>query len=502
MRQYGFAGVDVQRRRSDLWSKRNLPVERYYPEDTRAQPPPLSPCASESDGDSLSSWSPSSRKPRGRRYSTSSSDSDGYSGPSYSASRSTLRDGPNSWHSVVSYEYDKIPDAFKPRTLIGSDESLRDMAATHLPRLLEERPLDIGHVNKVFASRWFDDSHVAFATKGNGLYVVDVNQRQASLLRVPNLSSPNTRFRFKSGGIHAMDVNPSGTLLATGAENPCDVAVYRLPAFAPLAVGDRAHHDWLFDLKWLDDRVLASGSRDSVLALFRFDENELRDHDATSPNIAYPSIKCTASRTMQHMDKIRALTFSRWHKLITLVSSDSTINTLDARTLRSIESRHLDSHMEECVCVCHDAWHERSVCIGARSSFVFLDTRTLAAVHDVELPLRFSMVDGTRVNMVTGVRSISWRGPIVTLGTGDGELMFFDVRMCNFLPCYSDSGANWLRISDGWLNEENEMARDALNGAPSTAVYTHSYDPSGTRLFAAGGPIAEPSIGNYAAVWG
>ena len=35
----------------------------------------------------------------------------------------------------------------------------------------------------------------------------------------------------------------------------------------------------------------------------------------------------------------------------------------------------------------------------------------------------------------------------------------------------------------------------------SPAVYTHCYDESGTRLFAAGGPLAVEKKGNYAAVW-
>lgn len=34
-----------------------------------------------------------------------------------------------------------------------------------------------------------------------------------------------------------------------------------------------------------------------------------------------------------------------------------------------------------------------------------------------------------------------------------------------------------------------------------TAVYTHEYDPSGTRLFTAGGPIASTCHGNVAALW-
>lgn len=33
------------------------------------------------------------------------------------------------------------------------------------------------------------------------------------------------------------------------------------------------------------------------------------------------------------------------------------------------------------------------------------------------------------------------------------------------------------------------------------AIYTHCYDSSGTRLFAAGGPLPANLIGNYAGIW-
>lgn len=33
------------------------------------------------------------------------------------------------------------------------------------------------------------------------------------------------------------------------------------------------------------------------------------------------------------------------------------------------------------------------------------------------------------------------------------------------------------------------------------AIYTHCYDPSGTRLFTAGGPLPANLDGNYAGLW-
>jgi hypothetical protein len=34
-----------------------------------------------------------------------------------------------------------------------------------------------------------------------------------------------------------------------------------------------------------------------------------------------------------------------------------------------------------------------------------------------------------------------------------------------------------------------------------TAIYTHCYDPTGSKLFTGGGPLAVGLYGNYAALW-
>jgi len=59
------------------------------------------------------------------------------------------------------------------------------------------------------------------------------------IVRIPTLrSSPQRMSCDCPCGIHSVAVNPSRTLLATGGDNVNDVAVYRLPTFDPVCVGE------------------------------------------------------------------------------------------------------------------------------------------------------------------------------------------------------------------------------------------------------------------------
>ena len=100
--------------------------------------------------------------------------------------------------------------------------------------------------SQVFCSQWLSHKQVIFGTKCNKLMVLDVNTKH--LDQIPSLaSSENSNPPDQECGIHSIEMNPSGTLLATGARNSNDVAVYRLPTLDPICVGENAHNDWIFD---------------------------------------------------------------------------------------------------------------------------------------------------------------------------------------------------------------------------------------------------------------
>ncbi len=163
-----------------------------------------------------------------------------------------------------------------------------------------------------------------------------------------------------------------------------------------------------------------------------------------------------------------------------------------------------------------------------------------------------------------GVRSVSFREDVLTIGTGAGKVNFFDIRAGKYLELKCGHTCT-LTMGDGWLVSMNgasvkfSAARPCiilteLNGwnscmyqcrnlaqnerCPSVllstdvfhvsncnfgilfsqnhddtyrdyfvemdypnAIYSHCYDTTGTKLFTAGGPLPAGLWGNYAALW-
>lgn len=107
--------------------------------------------------------------------------------------------------------------------------------------------------------------------------VYDVNMRRVDA--IPTLTSNRCIGPDTQNGIHAIQINPSRTLLATGGRHSMDIGIYRLPTLDPVCIGDKGHRDWVMDMCWLDDQFIVSGSKDAKMALWRINTDDPDDSE-------------------------------------------------------------------------------------------------------------------------------------------------------------------------------------------------------------------------------
>lgn len=355
--------------------------------------------------------------------------------------------------------------------------------------MFKERPVALANMNKVFCSQWLSDRQVVFGTKCNKLMVYDVvTQRldQIPSLRGRTPSSSDTPAEQQCG-IHSLQINPSRSLLATGAKNSNDIAIYRLPTLDPVCIGESAHKDWVFDMCWLDDQFLVSGSRDATMALWKIDDPDCNEDGAGIPS--YSSVQALTIKECKSAQKVRALAFNKQSKELAALSLNGYIHIWKAETFSQKISRKLPSCQENvCMAVRDDG---SSYAVGCRSYTLLLDSRTLQAVK--KIPSRYSGC---------GIRSASFQGNILTIGTGVGMIMFYDLRAGKYLESSINTARTvTLKSSRGFVFPDEEFMDGFHQLKYTPAIYTHCYDFSGTRLFSAGGPLPANLYGNYAGLW-
>lgn len=303
--------------------------------------------------------------------------------------------------------------------------------------MFKETPIALGNINKVFCSQWLSNRQVVFGTKCNKLMVYDVNMRRVDA--IPTLHNNRGTNPDTQSGIHACQINPSRTLLATGARHSADIAIYRLPTLDPVCIGENAHRDWVFDMCWLDDQFLVSGSRDTKLALWRFNEDLMdfpEKSEETCPTYAHVNAVCV--KEVRAAQKIRAICFNKEYKEIALLSLNGYMHLFNAETFTQKISRKLPNCQEN---VCIACQSNGLYAVGCRSNTLLLDPRTLQAVKKIA-----SRYSGC------GIRSASFQGNILTIGTGLGMLMFYDVRANKYLESsISASRTVVLKASRGYV---------------------------------------------------
>ncbi|CAB0008567.1 unnamed protein product [Nesidiocoris tenuis] len=394
----------------------------------------------------------------------------------------------NTSFNVVDYVRSR-ESSFRDVRTFNPDHGSRHILAHDMFR---EHPISLGIMNKVFCSQWLSDRQVVFGTKCNKLMVYDVVTERID--QIPSLHGKREttsngdapREGESSHGIHALQINPSRTLLAAGAKNSHEIAFYRLPTLDPVCIGQGAHRDWVLDLCWLDDRFLVSGSRDTKVALWRLDEKDDCPKDEMP---TYRVINALDVKECKFAQKVRALTFNSPKRELACLSLNGYIHIWDVERFKQKLSRKLPSCQDN---VCMAVQHSGAMyAIGCKSYTLLMDSRTLQPIK--KIPSRYSGC---------GIRSASFQSNILTIGTGVGMIMFYDLRAGKYLESSINSSRTViLKSSRGYVFPDEELMDGFHQVKYTPAIYTHCYDYSGTRLFTAGGPLPANVFGNYAGLW-
>jgi WD repeat-containing protein 40A len=362
------------------------------------------------------------------------------------------------------------------------------------------------------------------------------------------------------GGIHDIAINNNTGLLATGAMNPDHIALYDTADMSARAILE-GHTDWVFALQWLDQNTLISGSRDHTVALWSVDSDaSVRPHPLMEDvNVYAPKFRFKEDR--DHSNKVRDMRLAPGKQLLTLYC-DGVLNTWDMERFQITSSLQLAYQQETC-CMALKEDDPHYIAIGSNKYVSFMDIRApdstlaipsvdemwgvrslsfngnIATVgggkgrvsffdlrarkylslcqeeshecldhhhHENEAPNvhRVHEHEHTNTNIRDSVRYSDMRGQdrIVSVGVPHRRrrVPVKNLRNRGSILVQDDIKAGYLEVSKGWIDANTQDDHMFPGGWP-IAVYAHAYDPTGTRLFTAGGPLQVTRSGSFASLW-
>ncbi|KAH3761972.1 DDB1- and CUL4-associated factor 12 [Pelomyxa schiedti] len=318
--------------------------------------------------------------------------------------------------------------------------------------------------DKIFAARWLSCKTILFGTKDNKVCIVT----DVQLPIVPPLAQTTD-----TCGIHYIAVDPYETMVATGGDNVCDIALLDVTSFKPIAVL-QGHRDWVFAFQFLDFDTIISASRDCTVKLWK-----LRN----SWDLPLRTINPVTTKA-EHNDKVRCLEIDRVQSKFFTVSSDLSCKVWDSLSMNVIRTISL-TDTSDLVCCAVDKTSSL-IAVGSGSGTILMDPRVSTPV-----------ISKIRVQDSNwGIRSAAFHYGILTTGTGGGLVGFYDLRFLNPTQLHSYQCSRSQIIPS-----DLALLHHPINDVPQAAMVLE-YDPSDTKLFVGGGPLQIGFCGCYASVWG
>eukprot|EP00270_Netrium_digitus_P010863 TRINITY_DN3393_c0_g1_i1.p1 TRINITY_DN3393_c0_g1~~TRINITY_DN3393_c0_g1_i1.p1 ORF type:complete len:381 (+),score=20.54 TRINITY_DN3393_c0_g1_i1:161-1303(+) len=336
--------------------------------------------------------------------------------------------------------------------------------------------------DKIFALAWLDGSSFVFGSKANKLVHWDLEKNRKVDIPLPTVWPCSLEGQLprqqESCGIHSIAINYSHSLLATGGQNPNDIAIFSLPAFEPVAILSK-HQDWMFAAAWVTDSILVTGSRDKTVKLWNVKGDSFVN---TQPLV---------ERT-DHLEKVRDLKYNAEIEKLATLSHDGTCKIWDPH-LMQVDHTVECPETKELVCL---AMEPPLVAIGSQNFITLMDLRCGHVLKKI-----------SSADSHWGVRSLSFRNNVLTCGGGQGKISFYDLASQKYIQlsdtCHGNDPLEQFSYCTGkGVLEHNDVYLDHFSGQRiQHAVYAHQYDYTGTRLLVGGGPLPYGLKGCYLAVW-
>lgn len=173
-----------------------------------------------------------------------------------------------------------------------------------------------------------------------------------------------------------------------------------------------------------------------------------------------------------------------------MLTSNCKLHTIDAVTMRSNQRPCNLTYGSDLCCLANN--EDSLYAVGSNSHIQLIDSRSFNIVSTIN-----SKSPECRI------RSMSFNSEILTLTTGFGNVLFYDIRNSRYFHNQLSKELVVLKASKGWnrpVNQENQNF-GYFSQPDLPAIYTHSYDKGRTRLFTAGGPLQAMHVGNYCGIW-